>query len=133
MRAEEPILHHLTSGGRTPLEYCFLWYGCVYSWDPVQGAVFRHGTEDNDLFKACQAFLRSRGASLCECGDDEVDVGARCRRLDALARYAELHNWANREALWLWLDGWRRRYRESACAEPDAAAARSAARRVADR
>jgi hypothetical protein len=116
MSSGEEIQRSLTADGRVPLEYCFLWYGCVCSWEPGEGAVFFHRIEDNLLFAACQEFLRSRGASLSESGGDP-DAPARCRRLEALARYAEQHKWPQLKALSAWIEEWRQHFQDTARAE----------------
>jgi hypothetical protein len=108
-RSTEEVLHCLTSGGATPIEYCFLWYGCVNSWDPVQGAVLMHRIEENELFAACQEYLRNRRADLSELGDDKT-IDGRYQRLEALARYAAQHQWPNPRALKAWIDGWKSYY-----------------------
>lgn len=111
---EQDVLNCLTSEGKIPLDYCFLLYECVCSWEPVQGEVYLHRIEDNQLFAACKDYLRVREASLSSpTTGDETDLETRIRTLDALARYAEVHKWPNLEALKKWLDSWRKYFENS--------------------
>jgi hypothetical protein len=105
-RSTKEVSCCLTSGGEIPIGYCFLWYECVSSWDPVQGAVVMHRIEDNELFAACREHLRNNGAALSELGDDKT-IDRRYQRLEALAKYAVQHQWPNLQALKAWIDDWK--------------------------
>ena len=113
--SEEEVLNCLTSQGRTPINYCFLWHEVTCSWDPAQGVVLVHRIEDNLLFAACQRYLRSRGATMpFPTPGVEPELAMKLRALDEIARYAECQKWPNLEALGRYLDAWRKHHEDSA-------------------
>ena len=75
---EQLILDELTNDGGLSIDYCYILDDQLQVWNP-SGYICCYLIDDNNLYRACLAYVEARGASF--------------KTIEELLKWARDHNW----------------------------------------